>query len=116
MRFENLWARGLHEQQFDYHLRVSAESVSEHDQSETESMVFLQSGAIQSSCVSECILRFMKGKFLLVESEILGFGIRNPSSTDKDWNSVSEIRNPQRGMKNPRLAWIPHIPLRGATP
>ena len=28
------------------------------------------------------------GKFLLVKSGILGFGIRNPSSSDKYWNPV----------------------------
>ena len=54
------------------------------------------------------------GKFLLVESGILGLesgiqlkesgiilttGIQNPSSTDKDWNPVG-------GIHNPRLSWI----------
>ena len=64
------------------------------------------------------------GKFLLVESAILGFwiqntalknpeshqialGIQNPSSTDKDWNPVPDIRNPRRGFQNPRLSWFP---------
>ena len=56
----------------------------------------------------------MKGKFFACG--IQNPWLWNPSSTDKDWNSVSEIRNPRRGMKNPRLSWIPHIPLRGATP
>ena len=69
-------------------------------------------------------------KFLLVESRTLDFGIRNiwnpeyssrnpesgiiltigiqnPSSTDKDWNPVPGIRNPRRGIQNPRLSWIP---------
>ena len=34
-------------------------------------------------------------------------GIQNPSSTDKDWNPVPGIRNPQRGIQNPRLSRIP---------
>ena len=54
-------------------------------------------------------------KFLLVESGIqfkesgipLTIGIQNPSSTNKDWNPVPGIRNPQRGIQNPRLSWIP---------
>ena len=54
------------------------------------------------------------GKLLLVESGILRFriqkkaqGIRNPNSTDKDWNALPGIRNRQRGICNPRLSWIP---------
>ena len=63
------------------------------------------------------------GKFLLVGSGILGFGVRNialgirnlfndwtnPESkfTDKDWNPVPGIRNPWRAIQNPRLSWIP---------
>ena len=31
--------------------------------------------------------------------------IQNPSSPDNDWNSVLEIRNPRRGIQNPRLLW-----------
>ena len=34
-------------------------------------------------------------------------GIRNPSSTDKDWNPVRGIRNPRLGVHNPRLSRIP---------
>ena len=34
-------------------------------------------------------------------------GIQKPSSTDKYWNPVIVIRNPQRGVQNPRLSWIP---------
>ena len=37
---------------------------------------------------------------------IIMFGIRNQSSTDKDWNPVPGIRNPQRGFQNPRLSCI----------
>ena len=62
------------------------------------------------------------GKFGLVESVILGFGmwntsqrIRNPTS---DWNpesrfrwqrleSIPGIRNPWRGIQNQSLSWIP---------
>ena len=36
----------------------------------------------------------------------LTIGIRKPSSTDKDWNPVPGIRNPPRGIQNPRLSWI----------
>ena len=61
-------------------------------------------------------------KFLLVESGILGFGIRNTAqgirnptkdwnpiqvSSRKDWNQVPGIRNPRLGIQNPRLSWIP---------
>ena len=34
-------------------------------------------------------------------------GIRNPSSTDKEWNPMPGIQNPRRGIQSPRLAWIP---------
>ena len=37
----------------------------------------------------------------------LTIGIQNPSSTVPDWNLVPGIRNPQRGIKNPRMSWIP---------
>ena len=60
------------------------------------------------------------GKILLMESGILGFGvqvkeseipltigIQNLRSADKYWNSVPGIRNPQDGIQNPRLSWIP---------
>ena len=62
------------------------------------------------------------GKFLLVKSGTLDFeiqkqlkesripvtiGIRDPSFTDKDWNPAPGIRNPRRGILNPRLSWIP---------
>ena len=43
----------------------------------------------------------------LKESGIqLRIGMQNPSSTDKDWNQVAGIRNPRRGIQNPRLSWI----------
>ena len=57
------------------------------------------------------------GKNFFAESEILGFGrqleesrilltigIQNPSSTDKGCNPVPGIRNPWRGIQNPRLS------------
>ena len=55
------------------------------------------------------------GKFLLMEVGIvLGFGIRNPAQgirnpdfTDKYWNPIPVIPNPQHGIQNPRLSWIP---------
>ena len=62
-----------------------------------------------------------------MESGILSFGIWNTdqgiwnpnndrnlefySFTEKYWNLVPGIRNPQRGIQNPRLCWI--IPLQG---
>ena len=61
-------------------------------------------------------------KSLLVESRILEsgsgiqlkesgipltIGIQNPNFTDKDWNPVPGIRDPQREIHNPRLSWIP---------
>ena len=43
----------------------------------------------------------------LKESGIpLTIEIQNSSSTDKNWNPVPGIRNPQRGIQNPRLSWI----------
>ena len=48
------------------------------------------------------------GKILLMESGIpLTIVIQNPSSTEKYWNPVPRIRNPQCGIQNPRLSWIP---------
>ena len=56
------------------------------------------------------------GKFLLVETRILGFGIWNPTDdynpgSKFHWqgiqNVVPGIRNPGRGIQNPRLSWIP---------
>ena len=63
------------------------------------------------------------GKFLPVESGILGFGIWNVAQSvqnlTKDWNPESQfhrrrkrdpvpgIRNPWRGIQSPRLSWIP---------
>ena len=47
-----------------------------------------------------------------MESEILGLipltiEIRNPSSTDKDWNPVPEIwTDPRRRIQNLSLSWI----------
>ena len=64
------------------------------------------------------------GNILLMESGIPGFGIwntaqgiwipltigiQNPSSTDKYQNPVPGIRNPQCGIQNPRLSWIPFL-------
>ena len=62
-------------------------------------------------------------KFLLVESWILGFGIRttaqgsrgipltieirNPNLNEKVRNPLPGIRNPLRRIQNPRLSWIP---------
>ena len=49
-----------------------------------------------------------------MESGILSFGssrtirIQNPNFTDKDWklvHTVPRIRNPWRGVHNPRLSW-----------
>ena len=44
----------------------------------------------------------------LKESRIpLMIGTQNPSSSDKDWNLVPGIWNPQCEIQNPRLSWIP---------
>ena len=44
----------------------------------------------------------------LKESGIsLTIGIRNSSSTNREWNPVPEIRNPRRGTQTPRLFWLP---------
>jgi len=49
-----------------------------------------------------------------VESGIpLKIGIQSPSFTDKFWNPVPGIQNPQREIENPRLSWIS---LYGARP
>ena len=34
-------------------------------------------------------------------------GIQNLSSTDKDWNPLTGIRNTRRVIQNLRLSWIP---------
>ena len=80
MRFENLWARGLHEQQFDYHLRVTTESVSEHDQRETESMAF---PLVRGHSVQQRQRVYPS----LHEREIFACGIRNPGL----WNPESKF-------------------------
>ena len=36
----------------------------------------------------------------------LKIGLKNPSSTDKDWNPVPGIRNARRGIYNPRHSRI----------
>ena len=52
----------------------------------------------------------------LNESEtLLTIGIQNKSSTDRDWNPVPVIRNPQCGVQNPRLSWIPLHGVRAAS-
>ena len=38
---------------------------------------------------------------------LITIGIQNTSSTDKYWNPVPGIRNPQCGIQNPRQSWIP---------
>ena len=49
----------------------------------------------------------LESRIQLKESGILlTIGIQNSSSTDKNWNPVPGIRNPQRGIQNPRLSWI----------
>ena len=61
------------------------------------------------------------GKFLLVESTILGFGIRNTELQEsgiqvpltKIWNPVPGVRNPQDGIQNPNLSWGDHQFLAG---
>ena len=43
---------------------------------------------------------------LLTDSGIpLTIRIQNPSASDKDWHPVPGIRNPRRGIQNPRLFW-----------
>ena len=71
----------------------------------------------------EALLRNPESQeILLMESGILSFviwntdqGIWNPNNdrspefysfTEKYWNPVPGIRNPQRGIQNPRLCWI----------
>ena len=61
-----------------------------------------------------CLWNLESGKNLLVESGILGFGIRNYISRNLEskfyWqrvrNPVAGIRDPWRGIQNPRLSWI----------
>ena len=50
----------------------------------------------------------MESGMQLKESGIpLTIVIQNPSSTDKYWNPVPRIRNPQCEIRNTRLSWIP---------
>ena len=70
-------------------------------------------------CVKICLWNPESGRIVLVESGLLGFGIRiptinwNPESRIQVlltyWNPVIVIRNPQRGVQNPRLSWIPYM-------
>ena len=54
--------------------------------------------------------RVLESGMQLKESGIpLPIGIQNPSSTDKYQNPVPGIRNPQCGIQNPRLSWIPFL-------
>ena len=61
------------------------------------------------------------GKFSLVESRILDFGIRNTVLQEsgiqvpltKIWNPVPGVRNPQDGIQNPNLSWGDHQFLAG---
>ena len=39
----------------------------------------------------------------------LTIGIQNSSSTDKNWNRVPGIQNPQRGVQNPRLSRLVRV-------
>ena len=49
----------------------------------------------------------LESRIQLKESGIpLRIGIQNPDSTDKDWNQVPGIQNPQPGIQNPTLSWI----------
>ena len=65
------------------------------------------------------------GKFLLVESRILGFGIRNTVLQEsgiqvpltKIWNPVPGVRNPRDGIQNPNLgATISFSPVNEKVP
>ena len=55
------------------------------------------------------------GKFLpwipesgtLESGTLITIGIQNTSSTDKYWDPVPGIRNPQCRIQNPRESWIP---------
>ena len=109
MKFENLWARRLHEQQFDYHLRVTAESVSEHDQSETELMAFPLVRGHSVQVRQRVYPSLHEREIFACGIRNPGLWIRNPSSTDKDWNSESEIRNPRRGIQNPGFPTFPYV-------
>ena len=53
------------------------------------------------SCFLESTIQLKESGILLI------IGVHNPSSTDKYWNQVPGIRNPQRGIPNPRMSWIP---------
>ena len=94
------------------------------------SSIFSRGRRALTDCASPCFSPHVResvipesGKILRVDSGILGFGIRNtahkesrtplaigiqnPSSPQKDWNPAPGIRNPWRGIRNPRLSWIP---------
>ena len=47
------------------------------------------------------------GKQLKESGILLTIKIQNPSFTDKDRNTVARIRNPLRGIHNPKLSCIP---------
>ena len=54
-------------------------------------------------------------KFLLVESQILGFAFRNTAqgiqNPTNDWNPEPKtgIQHPESGIKNPSLPWFPYM-------
>ena len=89
----------------------------------------LSSRPMQKNSGNFCLRNPESGNILLVESGInpglwdpqyswkktgilLRIGIQNTSFTVIDWNPVPGIRNPKRGIQNPRLSLIP---LHGAT-
>ena len=56
------------------------------------------------------LVEFGVPEVFLVESEILGFGIRNIFQGNRNPSSIYEesgVQNPRHGFQNPRLSWIP---------
>ena len=69
-------------------------------------LIFTRCKGIQIT-ESENFLLMESGTQLKESGMRLTIGIRNPSSTGKVRNLVPGIRNPGRGIQNPRLSWIP---------
>ena len=90
--------------------------IAEHDHSDYSLIVSCKGSRIPESrkvLLLEWESWALESGVQLKESGIpLAIGIQNLSSGDKGWNPVIGIRNPSRGIQNPRPTWIP---LHGTT-
>ena len=88
---------------------------------ESRKFFIVQSGILSIGILSIGIQDTAQG----IWNAPLTIGLQNPNSTNKDWNPVPGIWNPQYGIQNLRLSWITlqgvsmcttfalHLPLKG---